>query len=349
MMLRPLSQAEYRERIGLSAGDVPSRGEVADLCRWALWRWGPRAQAAVTRFANSRLVAAGWAAELGRQATREAVEALLVLGDVAKARVAGHDVLVPTQVRLVRLSDETLGLVGGVPSRLVGLPTAGVARRFRSDEVEVRARLSQFTAVEAFLDDWLGDLGPARLRPSDAATPAVADAEEHLREAWAAMTAALEPSAAAVADQAKVATLTGAPGDWFGSPEHLDGRWGKPPAEEGVWLGATRGFQDSHQNYQLVCVRAGAVRVASLYDRDEACWAPLLRGAAHDQREQYILDKDDDALTLRLTFPPPRQLCRALHLMGDESSPWCWRLRPDVRPAAERTLWRCGAALAPLR
>jgi hypothetical protein len=246
---------------------------------------------------------------------------------------------------LVTLTGDLLGVVGGAPSRLFGLSTEQVGRLVRRDDEDALAQLRACRPQELTFAQWLGPIGPARLRPQDGVAAPMPGGDD-LARCWRDLTARAARDASAVEDVGRVAALTGPPGGFFGQAEDRTGRWSDLPADgEAAWLAATRGFQDSHQNYHLALTRDGAARLAGLHDQDEARWAPLLRGVAAGARERYRAAPAGDARALQLTFPAPRTLRRALTLLAADQGKWRWLARPGAADAAELALQRCGAAL----
>ena len=336
---------EYRELVGLPTDDGPGLvAAVADHWRWAIWRHGPCAQGGVTRHLRSRLEAAGVEREQAKTATARALEALLDLGDIARARSSHGIYLVPVEPRMVPLGDETSALIGTLPTRLARCELrqleGGVARFFSPRDAEVVAALQRAGAVDWPLRALVGT--PEVLRR---AWGSPTGEPSSLEDAWPALVAELSTNALPVPSTERLRVVAGAPGSYFGSPEESNGRWSMPLLD-GAWVGVRPGQVPGHHIPILALVEDGAVSCVDLADDEERQWALVARGVSLHAREVAVAELGNGTWIIQCTFWPPRQVRRLLSVCGARTGTWRWEVHLDALENVERALVTLGVSLA---
>ncbi len=334
MQLRNLDAGELRAHLGIELeGASPSARGVAKLIRSALRRWGVAPKRDVRAYVQAQCEALG--CELSGDLFTGVLDRLVALGDVAPVTMRGEGALARTPPRWIRLSP-TLGVFLGCAEPVLpvtapmGLPFSELSRRFDHTSSANVAALLTLGATEVSLVDWLGM--PDYERAARRRAPPGARATG-LHDLWAALTWQLDRDGAVVSDTNSVLTISGQTGGHFGAtPTAGVGRW-TTPTRDGTWCGKRRGYAEQHWRPVLVHVSGEAVRALDLHDDDELDWAVIARGEveAEPERAHFV----EETESLEFTFPPPAQVQRLMHLLGEQRASWTWK----VDPAAQH-LWR---------
>lgn len=311
-------------------GALSTRG-IAELLRRPLTRWGLSPRRTIVRFAREQLEAAGLAERITSSEVGKVLDRLQDMGECQEVFVGHERYVVPCTPRWVPTGEQTATLlsVDSVPHGVVILDSGNqddVAKRIRVANDDDRVALHIAGVKQCSLEEWIRPFDYLRHGGRRLCRPVRNDTLP-LAAYWEVLVESISQEGRLLGEDAEVRILSGQPGLFFGRHDgtNCEGRW-TTVAEDGVWCGYRQGYNDAHWHPVLVAIDGPEKRILDLYNRDEWCWALLARGRAMSAIERI----DHDGLSLRLSFPPPKQLLTMLDLLGTRSGSWSWAVTKEV-------------------
>lgn len=312
-------------------GVLSIRG-VAELLRRPLARWGLSPRSTIVRFAREQLDAAGITERISSSEIGKVLDKLQDMGECQEVFVGHERYVVPCTPRWVPTGEQaaTLLSVYSVPHGVVILDSSNqddVAKRIRVANEDDLVALHIGGVRQCSLEEWIRPLdylchGARRLRRP------VRDDLLPLAAFWDVLVESISQEGNLLGEDAEVRVLSGQPGSFFGyhGGTNCEGRW-STVVEDGVWCGYRQGYSNAHWHPVIVAIDGHEKRSLDLFNRDEWCWALLARGQATGAIERI----DQDESSLRLSFPPPKQLLTALDLLGPRSgTSWSWAVNKEA-------------------
>ena len=303
----------------------PSKLAIANLLRTPLSRWGLSPKRAVLDHARIELRACGIEDVSGIQ---RVLDRLVDLGECAEVNVGHETILAPATPRWISVGNSVSTYLGvsEPPDGLEAIENShnDIVRRLRVDADEGSAILQLAGVREQSLLEWLTPLGYFRHITRRKQEPVRSD-HYTLGQFWELLEKAIDEEGLPLDCDSDVRFLAGRPGTFFGRyySSQPQGRWTTDPGQ-GLWCAYRRGYGEAHWHPCIVAITGENRRLLDLYNEDEWQWAVLARGRSVGNEEVV----QSDGLTVRLTFPVPRQLRAAMDILGRPKGVWTWEVSP---------------------
>ena len=330
-MLQTLTNEELADRLGLSdhlesEDDIsePSPWGVARLIRREIRRRGLATRRELRNSLEAMLAASGFDNDaIGF--IRHVADRMVTVGELADVRVENQRGYAALPSRWISLSKNDAVLLGTVCTeqhRFQSYHPKQFLRRFRPSD-SIVSDLDRIGVKRQEFADWFGPPEWKRLVRTD-------ETLYRLEDLWSWYISQLRDRGAPL-DLRHTRTLAIAPqpGAYFGRPWHSGKtRWKKPTElPEGCYLAAQPGYHERQWHPLIIEMTGGEARsllvgegLSSTEAYDLHNWLLLARAETMKIREQIIVDTG--ACEIALTCPAPRQLARALDLIGEPAGVW---------------------------
>jgi hypothetical protein len=324
------SRTALATSIGLVDADGnPSLIGVAELFRSVLSRWGLSSRKSIVRHCAKQIDAAGLREIFPPEAVNDALDELIMRGEIQAVFVGHERFIAPSYPRWIRTSDDDgvlLGVAALPPGVQRGSPLSSTdtARRITGLSTGGVELLAMSNIEEISISEWLQPLQYRKFVHRRQDRP-VRDHEMNLANYWSFLCAKASEEGSPIADDSYIRYLHGDPGGYFGrySAPSLEGRWADEVGE-GFWCAYRKGYSETHWHPCIVKSTGSERRCLDLYDHDEWKWAIIGRANLYGYVESIQQVNEE----IRVSFPLPTQISTLLDLVGVSVGTWRWRVSP---------------------
>lgn len=315
---------------------APSPWGIARLIRREVRRHGLVTRRELRTAIEPFLNAAGFEGDVNK-AIQSVAGRMVDVGEIADLKVENQRGYSALPSRWIKLSDTDAVLLGTTATethRFSSKHPNQFLRRFRPSD-DIINDLAHIGVDEQSFDDWLGQPEWKSLVDPSQEFDTLSDLLD-----WYLNKLDQEGSRLFVSET-KVLAVNHQSGEFFGSERKPErSRWtSASKLDDGIYLAAQPGHSEHHWIPTLLRIEGNEGKSISLNCRNDSTatydlrnWLLIAIGEKNETPEQLCIDHD--SCEIQFTFPIPKQIGRALNLLGEPTGKWQQYAVLDPRVAA---------------
>lgn len=336
-------QEGFADKLGFSAHlesdedkSTPSPWGIARLIRREVRRHGLATRRELRKAIEPFLIAVGFEGDVNN-VIQSVAQRMVDVGELADLKVEKQRGYSAMPSRWIKLSDTDAVLLGTTATethRFSLYHPNQFLRRFRPSD-DIINDLARIGVGEQSFDDWLGQPEWQSLFDPSQQLDTLSDLLDwHLNKLD-------QEGSPLFVSETSVLAVNHKPGNFFGSERRPErSRWTHPSKlNEGVYLAAQPGISEHHWIPTLLRIEENQGKSISLNCRNDSTatydlrnWLLIAIGKMNELPEQLYIDHD--SCEIQCTFPIPKQIGRALNLLGEPTGKWQQYAVLDPRVAA---------------